>query len=768
MTRHSVLSVVGAVILCAGLGFVVWSQPTHIRIVSPSESLQTAIDAAPEGSMIQLQARDYSENITIRKSLTLRGFVDAPEMALLGPTSGGPVVTVVGSSEVRVVLEGFTIHGARDYLPDGLFLQGAGAVACRSLVIRDCKGSGINVYGEGSVAIQRCLFIGNGVYGLTVANDDAEVTGSANRFEGNGADLGRHAPADLRVPLAEQTEREIVRVPEDYTTVQEAIDAVQPGGTVEIGEGEFGEGVTLWKDATLRGRGQAETLLAPLPGGAIGLSILHVARSCTLMDLTVASSGAQPIEFDSDLYVSNMAFVGSRGVYLSGYLSVASGGRLVAENSRFAKIGGTPIYSSEGAAVTLNHCVFEDDSGGLRVNGTTQVADCRFERTREVPIYAERGEFSIDRSTFYETADGIGIGDAQGVVRDCAFEAVTGTCLIVAATGEVFVSDCTFTGGGYGVRSYGESATSAANCVLTGAAKSAVQLYGSAEVTLKGCKIVDNQGLGVDVLDRGNCTISDSAIRSNGFGAWDDSWNEPFDGPGVRVTRNASLRMENVIVAGNAGSGVDCSTWIVDSPLERIEPESGWASVLVIGCYFEANGGAGLSSYDHPDVRIRGCEFTRHTFGILLVGTATVFVEESEFSENVFGIYGERNSELSVRTSEFRLNSQAGLMLAQEAAGFVEQTVFESNEVGILLTEATALLLVDSTIASSATFGISLSCAECWPSGFDYDPTWDFVGVLGGERNRIPDAGEKDGNQGGAICPDEMDRRKITTRDDSA
>lgn len=766
MTRsQSVALLLAMGILCTTLSGS--SQPVRIIIVPPDASLQAAIDAAPEGAVIQLQAREYAENVTIEKSITLRGFADAPEGVHLGPKSGGPVVTIRGPESARIVLEGFTVHGARSYLPDGVFCQAFGAVVFRSLVVRDCRGSGISVYGDGQVQVEGCGLYDNDAYGLTVVPGDAVVTGSGNRFEGNGAALGRYAPADLRTPLAEQTELETVRVPEDYATVQAAVDAVLPGGTVEIEASEFRGGITLWKDVTLRGRGKAETTLAPLPGRSIGLSFLHAARSVALEDLSVASSGADPIESDVDLYLSNVAFVGTRGVYLSPFLWVLTGGRLTARDSRFEEIGGTAIRSDEETTVDLARCAFEGNLFDLLVRGSAQVADCQFDRTRNTAIFAEKGELRVDRSVFREAHDGIGIGDAQGVVRDCRFDRMTDAGLIAALTSDVLVQGCTFTGGEHAVLVRGESTASLEGCSLTGAEAAAAEVFETGGLLLEGCEIAENQGLGVYVTERGDCTIVDSSIRSNGFNAWDAMTNEPFEGPGVRVTRNASLRMENVTVRSNGGSGVECLTEMIDLPLDRVEPEDESASVELIGCRFEANDGPALSAFDPREIHVAECEFTRHVFGILLMRQASVLVEESVFTANTFGLYGQGDSELVLRSSSVVVSSGAGLMLSQQAAGVVERAEFADNGVGILLTEAAVLLLTDSTIARSLTYGISLGCAECWPPGAEYDTAWDFTGTLVGEGNRIPDSDEPGGNRGGAFCPEGVDRGEITKEEDS-
>jgi nitrous oxidase accessory protein NosD len=739
-----------------------------ILIVPPTASLQEAIDAAPEGAVIQLQAREYVENLTIEKSITLRGFPDAPERALLGSKSSGPVVTIRGSEGVRVMLEGFTVHGGRGYLPDGVLCQSDGETVLRSLVVRDCRGSGVSVYGRGEVRVERCILRDNSVYGLTVVTETATVMGSGNRFEGNGVPLGRYAAADLRTPLAEPTEHETVRVPEDYTTVQEAIDAVRPGGIVEIGDGEFLEGLVLWKDVTLRGRGTTATTLAPLPGRVIGLSFLHTASSITLEDLSVVSSGAAPIESNGDLRLSNVALIGTRGVYSNPFLWVTSGGRLTVSKSRFAQIGGEAIRLDEGATIDLGACEFEGNKIDLHLSGNAQVADCHFVGARDTSILAESGELSVNRSVLRGMLLGINVMGAQVAMRACSFEQIRDAGLVAEAASNVLLQDCTFVGGEHSVLIRGESTASLEQCEFSGATAAAAEVSGTGTMILDKCEVAENEGPGVHVIGWGDCTIADSSIRSNGYNTWNPVINCSGYGAGVHVTRNASLRMENTTVRNNSGAGIRCSTELIDLPLDRVEPSSKAAHVELVGCRFESNDGPALFASDQREIRVTACEFAQQSAGVFLTDLASVFVEESVFTTNMCGILGQGNSRLVLQSSSILLSPSAGLILQQQAMGVVERAEFADNGIGVLLTESVALEITDSTIAKSLTYGISLGCAECWPPGREYDTAWDFVGVLAGEGNLIPNPGEPGENRSGAFCPEDIGSELPRPSDDPA
>jgi len=132
-----------------------------------------------------------------------------------------------------------------------------------------------------NVEVYDSVFVGNGACALWAEEESVRVSGASNEMRGNLMDLCGYVPASVRKPLAPQTASLTVRVPEDYATVQEALDAVPPGGTVVLGEGRFEGAVTLWKPVTLRGAGREETILPQT------ISVLAGVADVLLQDLGV-------------------------------------------------------------------------------------------------------------------------------------------------------------------------------------------------------------------------------------------------------------------------------------------------------------------------------------------------------------------------------------------------------------------------------------------------------------------------------------------------
>lgn len=166
--------------------------------------------------------------------------------------------------------------------------------------------NGIDIRGYSDAIIERNRISGHVWCGVT--SHASFIDGSENVFSDNGADLCWNAPASLRIPLTEQTDQTSVRVPSEYSTIQEAVDAVASGGTVHIAEGTYKGGVTIWKPITLQGAGTRKTVLEAdsqkhlvvsliSDAGYSGILLLETIEDTqsVLRDLTVANSAGSGV-----------------------------------------------------------------------------------------------------------------------------------------------------------------------------------------------------------------------------------------------------------------------------------------------------------------------------------------------------------------------------------------------------------------------------------------------------------------------------------------
>ncbi|MEQ1565444.1 MAG: MopE-related protein [Myxococcota bacterium] len=203
-------------------------------------------------------------------------------------------------------------------------------------------------------------------------------------------------------PLADSRPEEVVvhvagdlLVPEDYPTVDEAIDAAESGAVIDVGPGTFPVSSDLeGKDITVVGAGPDQTILTGegretlfvandtellvLEGvtltdgfGGRGGAVWVDNGELHLVDVWVTDSvGAQggalyvdssPLTFDGGRLVGNHAGYRGGGLYMTGGDPATFTQVLVADNSAADSQGGGVRQFS--GALTLTNCILSDNSG---------------------------------------------------------------------------------------------------------------------------------------------------------------------------------------------------------------------------------------------------------------------------------------------------------------------------------------------------------------------------------------------------------------------
>lgn len=383
------------------IGPVGLAQANCTVTVKPGESIQKAIDSVQEGAVICLATGTWEENITVRKSLTLRGAgqeytsIKSKPFPIIQLTQP-PVILIQSSVEKSVLVEGLNISGARldvgvrvqgraratfshvrifdnrfgDLVAEGSsemiiinaylshisvrdssranlsnvevyqgfvdvrgsaslvitnsrILLGVGLPSLQatasaqvsivgstisggsiSVLIKDFASvrisnsqvsngvNGVRVEDMADLDIRDSRIVGHAGCGIWVLSPTARASGTPNEMRDNGADLCGYAPVGIRKPLVPETQKLQLSVPDDYKTIQEAIDAIAPGGTVTVAPGSYRGGVTIWKPLTLQGSGAESTeITSPQASHRVLMSILaEVKKEVEIAKLSITRS----------------------------------------------------------------------------------------------------------------------------------------------------------------------------------------------------------------------------------------------------------------------------------------------------------------------------------------------------------------------------------------------------------------------------------------------------------------------------------------------
>jgi parallel beta-helix repeat protein len=122
--------------------------------VHPGESIQKAIDQAPEGTVICLDAGVWKENLKIEKSLTLRG-AGSGQTIIEGSKAGYPVLWVTNHISSEEMSEGGLTLSGLTIMIDGKVLESKVVQTSRSVLV-DIDGVKITgAYGQSAEELNR-------------------------------------------------------------------------------------------------------------------------------------------------------------------------------------------------------------------------------------------------------------------------------------------------------------------------------------------------------------------------------------------------------------------------------------------------------------------------------------------------------------------------------------------------------------------------------------------------------------------------------------
>jgi parallel beta-helix repeat protein len=279
--------------------------------------------------------------------------------------------------------------------------------------VSDCvlssNARGASLRGAGTARLEDCLVESNEHYGL-FSGSSGEVMGGANRFRGNGIDLGGNLSAALRLPLVEPVEAVIDWPDERFESLQEAIDALLPGGRLMLEPGTYATGLTIGTDISLEAAQEGVVL--------------------------ISESGTLPV----------LSLVDGANLHLAGV--TVSG-------------GSTGLSLASGARGVLERCTVTGNTQGLYLSYSSSIrmVDCDVVANVESGVFAvDTSQATITRCSFFDHSDyGIGAANSarltvsDSILTRCGWDGA----IILWDRSQAVLEDNTITDNrGYGVALY--------------------------------------------------------------------------------------------------------------------------------------------------------------------------------------------------------------------------------------------------------------------------------------------------------------------------
>jgi hypothetical protein len=203
-----------------------------------------------------------------------------------------------------------------------------------------------------------------------------------------------------------------VVVPDDYSTIQQGVDAASAGDTVYVRIGTYYEHVTIGKQLTVEGEDRDATII---DGGGSGNVVYVTADYVTIDGLTVANgeNGVFVIaNYTVDhLTIRNAVITENSGVGISAPHSNSSGYHVI-EDCVLSDNGSYAFQSHQFGYSTIRRCEVFGNGGGLVVGwgSQTTVCDNRIHDNAVVVLHIDSGSYNtIERNEVYDNAGGTGI-----------------------------------------------------------------------------------------------------------------------------------------------------------------------------------------------------------------------------------------------------------------------------------------------------------------------------------------------------------------------
>jgi hypothetical protein len=440
---------------------------------------------------------------------------------------------VVARDEVQLTIARTQIseNGVR-----GLFLAERAKATVSQSQISGHYTDGIFVRDAAQLELRDSIIEENEACGLRSTSTGA-LRGGQNKFANHGlGPLCGRVPPSLRMPRVAQTNRARLSVPQDYARLEEAVDAVAPGGTILIAAGEYEGGFSIYKSLTLQGAGASQTRITD--GLAIcceaqkarvekvllqeaitrGMLIAGASLQVALVDMTLsgAAEGGLEVSGSVGVEIRNSVIQEIKGLTYEG-LKISDGAQVTVGATRISRNEGAGVLIVNGRAVFTDVQISDNKGDGLRLRGgQATLAGTRLANNGDDGLEVE-GQITVNNSQI--------LGNRRTGLRLQGGQATLGAGTRIAENGAGGLSA---EGGRLTLTNAEVSMNQASGLALEGSAVAQIEssrvlnnfqhglrLEGGARLEMRAGLVQGNGADGVQVSDRSGASITGSKVLHN-------------------------------------------------------------------------------------------------------------------------------------------------------------------------------------------------------------------------------------------------------------
>ena len=551
-----------------------------------------------------------------------------------------------------------------------------------------------------------------------------------------------------------------IRVPQDYSTLQAAMQAAGEGAVIKVSAGTYQGDISITKSLSIVGEEGAILAGTLKIRGVQNVSFesfeirggveIYGSSSVTLSRLTIQQSPAVGITMErSSASILNCTIEDCAGPGID----AAFGSQATLRENKILRNAGDGVSLSFGSqARIIGNTIVENTGYGISASSdVTVIGDHNLGWANARG--AMRGAVSYDASPCIRIPEDL--DEMQRIP-----EGSTGTLVFVSpgthAVNLLIRSSLTLRGAmGQSAKSgvegvvnrssaticvSAEAAVTIENLVISGST-TGLEAWGKAHVTLTGCTISDNADSGLVAAESAQIALVDCTVSQNG-------------GTGLYVTDNCQLSLERIIVSDNHDSGLlaagTTQLTIVNSTVSGNEGlcglrVTGSATASFHDSNIRDNEDIGLLSNELSQVSLNNCTVSGNSSAIFTAGEARMTIQNSLISENYDGLIVHDAAVVTIEGTSILNAGEYAVEVRDHAHVSIRDSQLLDNRNGVLLQDLAVAKITGVTFSSNEVMSIEiLDSARAHISGNSIEGSsigiyCESTGVISGTGNKMFD-----------------------------